>query len=204
MGMPWTRISRRGTCSVKSIAYCGMTRCIKPPPIQVASCTLGIFRPTGILPFWSHELVNCCSSLPRHYNVSSSQSRIALPHSRQSSYASDGRQEPSTPDDTFLRPLAHPITPQNVVENGMRSNIVPVLSLVLATSAAAYLPFNAPQQPLQAGPSQQRYDDHQVWRLDWSDESQDTRRAIKEAVNVGTSRHPAQQRRIRLMCCSAA
>jgi hypothetical protein len=69
----------------------------------------------------------------------------------------------------------------------MRS-IAPALCLVLASSVAAYLPFHAPQQPLQVQPlsSSSAYDGHQVWRLEWSGMDATSKRDLREAISVSS------------------
>jgi hypothetical protein len=66
-------------------------------------------------------------------------------------------------------------------------NIAPIISLVLASSAAAYLPFR--QVPLQLetltpSPEQESYDGHQVWRLDWTDMERSTKDSLRDVINV--------------------
>ena len=67
-------------------------------------------------------------------------------------------------------------------------HLAPILGLVLASSAAAYLPFHTPQRPLQAGTlndaSQESYDGHQVWRLDWTDMEQGTKSSLRDVIDV--------------------
>jgi hypothetical protein len=69
-------------------------------------------------------------------------------------------------------------------------NIAPIIGLVLASSAAAYIPFR-PQQPLQldtltTSPEQESYDGHQVWRLDWTDMDRSTKDSLRDIINVYT------------------
>jgi hypothetical protein len=67
-------------------------------------------------------------------------------------------------------------------------NIAPIIGAVLASSAAAYLPFHTPQRPLQVNTlteaSQESYDGHQVLRLDWSDMEESTKSSLKDVINV--------------------
>jgi hypothetical protein len=65
-------------------------------------------------------------------------------------------------------------------------NLAPAVCLILATSAAAYLPFHPPQQPFKVQPSsdQASYDGHQVWRLDWESMDVGSKLDFREAISV--------------------
>lgn len=63
-------------------------------------------------------------------------------------------------------------------------NLIQILSLVFASSATAYLPSNPTQHAFEAGPSQEKYDGHQVWRLDVTGQSSLVKEDIREAINV--------------------
>ena len=67
-------------------------------------------------------------------------------------------------------------------------HLAPILGLVLASSAAAYLPFHTPQRPLQVNTlndaSQESYDGHQVWRLDWTDMEEGTKSSLRDVIDV--------------------
>jgi hypothetical protein len=72
-------------------------------------------------------------------------------------------------------------------------NIAPIIGLILASSAAAYLPFR--QQPLQletltALSEQESYDGHQVWRLDWTDMERSTKDSLRDIINVSAICNP--------------
>jgi hypothetical protein len=67
--------------------------------------------------------------------------------------------------------------------------IAPIISLVLASSAAAYLPFRV-QRPIEleaittTPQEQESYDGHQVWRLDWSEMDRSTKDSLRDVINV--------------------